>query len=231
MSSHQSPQATNLTLRQVLRHALISAGPSLAAYYGTRSCGAPELQALITATIVSGLQALYKVVRNRRFDVISSFLVLNFGLSLAIAIVTEDARMAQVSNTIPGIVLSLFFMGSALIGQPLTELVLAKVQPGRVEELMVKADWTDGDVRAYHRMHIRVSFWCGAISLLLSAISIVIIYSFSVDTAQVVNQVFSLATTIGLIVGIIMVIGGYPLRLAARQTSTLSSAMVDSPEM
>jgi cell division protein FtsW (lipid II flippase) len=55
--------------------------------------------------------------------------------------------------------------------------------------------------------------WCGVISLLLSAISIVIIYSFSVDIAQAVNQIFSLVTTMGLIIGIIVVIRRYLQRM------------------
>lgn len=57
---------------------------------------------MIAATVVSGIQVLVKVVQNRKFDVLSGFLMFNFGLSLIIALVTSDARMAQVSNTIPG---------------------------------------------------------------------------------------------------------------------------------
>ena len=62
-------------------------------------------------------------------------------------------------------------------------------------------------------MHVHVTLWCGVISLLLSAISIVIIYSFSVDVAQAVNQIFSLVTTIGLIIGMIVVIRRYLQRV------------------
>ncbi|SKS59087.1 Uncharacterised protein [Mycobacteroides abscessus subsp. abscessus] len=62
-------------------------------------------------------------------------------------------------------------------------------------------------------MHVQVTLWCGVISLLLSAISIVIIYSFSVDIAQAVNQIFSLVTTIGLIIGMIMFIRRYLRRV------------------
>jgi len=197
----------------VLRHALASAGPSLGTYYLLRAAGQPEIHALIAATVVSGIQVLFKVAKNRRFDVLSGFLMFNFGLSLVIALVTSDARMAQVSNTIPGILLSLFLIGSALVGKPLTELMIAKARPGRIDEIAAEHHWTDKDVTSYHRMHVQVTLWCGVISLLLSVISIVIIYSFSVDVAQAVNQIFSLVTTIGLIIGMIVVIRRYLQRV------------------
>ncbi|TDZ57630.1 hypothetical protein CCUG63695_04068 [Mycobacteroides franklinii] len=197
----------------MLRHALASAGPSLGTYYLLRAAGQPEIHALIAATVVSGIQVLFKVAKNRKFDVLSGFLMFNFGLSLVIALVTSDARMAQVSNTIPGILLSLFLIGSALVGKPLTELMIAKARPGRIDEIAAEHHWTDEDVTSYHRMHVHVTLWCGVISLLLSVISIVIIYSFSVDVAQAVNQIFSLVTTIGLIIGMIVVIRRYLQRV------------------
>ncbi len=197
----------------MLRHALASAGPSLGTYYLLRAAGQPEIHALIAATAVSGIQVLFKVAKNRKFDVLSGFLMFNFGLSLVIALVTSDARMAQVSNTIPGILLSLFLIGSALVGKPLTELMIAKARPGRIDEIAAEHHWTDRDFTSYHRMHVHVTLWCGVISLLLSVISIVIIYSFSVDVAQAVNQIFSLVTTIGLIIGMIMVIRRYLQRV------------------
>ncbi len=197
----------------MLRHALASVGPSLGTYYLLRAAGQPEIHALIAATVVSGIQVLFKVAKNRKFDVLSGFLMFNFGLSLVIALVTSDARMAQVSNTIPGILLSLFLIGSALVGKPLTELMIAKARPGRIDEIAAEHQWSDKDFTSYHRMHVHVTLWCGVISLLLSAISIVIIYSFSVDVAQAVNQIFSLVTTIGLIIGMIVVIRRYLQRV------------------
>ncbi|WP_078281185.1 VC0807 family protein [Mycobacteroides franklinii] len=209
----QPAENQKASARVVLRHALASAGPSLGTYYLLRAAGQPEIHALIAATAVSGIQVLFKVAKNRKFDVLSGFLMFNFGLSLVIALVTSDARMAQVSNTIPGILLSLFLIGSALVGKPLTELMIAKARPGRIDEIAAEHHWTDRDFTSYHRMHVHVTLWCGVISLLLSVISIVIIYSFSVDVAQAVNQIFSLVTTIGLIIGMIMVIRRYLQRV------------------
>ncbi|NGX10052.1 VC0807 family protein [Mycobacteroides franklinii] len=209
----QPAENQKASARVVLRHALASAGPSLGTYYLLRAAGQPEIHALIAATVVSGIQVLFKVAKNRKFDVLSGFLMFNFGLSLVIALVTSDARMAQVSNTIPGILLSLFLIGSALVGKPLTELMIAKARPGRIDEIAAEHHWSDKDFTSYHRMHVHVTLWCGVISLLLSAISIVIIYSFSVDVAQAVNQIFSLVTTIGLIIGMIVVIRRYLQRV------------------
>lgn len=216
----QTGETQKSSAREVLRQVLVSVGPSLGTYYAMRALGQPEIHALIAATVVSGLQVLVKVVKNRKFDVLSGFLMFNFGLSLVIALVTSDARMAQVSNTIPGILLSLFFIGSALVGKPLTELMIAKARPGRIEEIAAEHHWTEDNFRSYHRMHVHVSFWCGVISLLLAAISIAIIYSFSVDVAQAVNQIFSLVTTMGLIIGIIVVIRRYLQRMTYDSPAT-----------
>lgn len=209
----QTGETQKSSAREVLRQVLVSVGPSLGTYYALRAFGQPEIHALIAATVVSGIQVLVKVVKNRKFDVLSGFLMFNFGLSLVIALVTSDARMAQVSNTIPGILLSLFFIGSALIGKPLTELMIAKARPGRIEEIAAEHHWSEDNFRSYHRMHVHVTFWCGVISLALAAMSIVIIYSFSVDIAQAVNQIFSLVTTMGLIIGMIVVIRRYLQRV------------------
>lgn len=193
-------------VRTTLLHALVSVGPSLGTYYALRIAGQSEVHALIAATVVAGVQVLTKVVGNRKLDVISGFLMLNFGLSLVIAVATDDARTAQASNTIPGLLISVFFIGSALTGKPFTELVVDKVRPGRLDELAAEQNWTDEDFCTYHRMHKRVSLWAGVVSLMLSMMSLVIIYSFSVDVAQAVNQIYSLVTTTALIIGIIVVI-------------------------
>lgn len=220
VTSADTPQPESpATAGHVVRQALLDIGPSLGAYYGLRASGVSELHALIAATLVAAAQTLYKVIRNRKFDFISGFLMLNFGLSLIIAFTTNDPRMAQVSNTIPGVLLALFFIGSALFGKPFTELIVSKTRGDRIEQLMAEQNWTEADKRAYHRMHVTISFWFGVISLLLSVVSIAIIYSFSVDVAQGINQIFSLVTTIGLIIGMIVVVRRYLGRLAQGRAS------------
>lgn len=199
-----------------MRHTLLTVAAPLATYYGMRAFGQPELHALIAATVISGIQVLVTVVRNRRLDLVSAFLLMNFGLSLLVAVATNDARTAQASNTIPGIVLSLFFIASSVFGTPLTEVLVETFRPGRVAQLRAEYGWTDAQMLAYRRMHRRLSFCCGVISAIFSAISLAIIFSFTVDIAQGANQVFSLVSTAALVIGIVVVVRRQLRRLAVQ---------------
>lgn len=204
----------------------MSIGPSLGVFYGMRLIGQPELAALIAATVVAGAQVLVKVIRSRTFDLLSGFLLANFGLSLIVALVTGDPRVAQVSNTIPGVVLALFFCGSAVVGRPLTESLVERLRPGRIAQLSAEQAWSPRSQRAYHRMHLHLSFWCGIVNLLVAGLAVAVIYNFSADIAQAVNQVVSLVSTCALIIGIVVVIRRYlhRLGLSARLADGAGSA-------
>ncbi len=195
---------------------LVSIGPSLGVFYGMRLIGQPDLAALIAGTAVAGVQVLVKVVRSRRFDVLSGFLLANFGLSLIVAVVSGDPRVTQVSNIIPGVVLALFFCGSAVAGRPLTESILDRVRPGRIAQLSAEQAWTPNTRRAYHRMHLHLSFWCGIVNLLVAGSAVAVIYNFSADVAQAVNQAVSLVSTFGLVIGIVVAIRRQLHRLGLR---------------
>lgn len=178
-----------------------------------RLIGQSELVALIAGTVVAGAQVLVKVVRSRRFDLLSGFLLANFGLSLIVAVVSGDPRVAQVSNIIPTVVVALFFCGSVILGRPLTESIVDRVRPGRIAQLSAEQAWTPRTRRAYHRMHLRLSFWCGIVNLLVAGLAVAVIYNFSADVAQAVNQAVSLVSTFALIIGIVVVIRRYLHRL------------------
>lgn len=195
--------------RQLLIEGALNVGPALCAYFGSRLLGFDELHALMVATGVSGGQALVKMAWKRALDPVGLLVVPIFGISLIIAMLTRDPRLSQVTNEVPGMLLGSYFLVSALIGKPLTELLVTKLWPGGVEKVREEQGWTDADDRSYHRMHGHVSFWCGVFSLVFSGLMVVIIYNFSVDVVQAVNPVVSMITTGGLILGVVVAIRLY----------------------
>ncbi|WP_078325991.1 VC0807 family protein [Mycobacteroides salmoniphilum] len=209
LTAEQSETESGISPRQLVIEGLLNVGPALCAYFGLRLAGFSELHALMAATAVSATQALVKMAWKRALDPVSLLVVPIFGVSLIMAWLTRDPRLSQVTNEVPGMLLATYFLVSALIGKPLTELLVTKLWPGGVEKLAEEQGWTDEDQRSYHRLHVYVSFWCGIFSLLFCALMVVIIYTFSVDIVQAVNPVVSMLTTGGLIVGVVVAIRMY----------------------
>lgn len=180
-------------MRPLLRKVLFDVAPSLLAYYGLRACGVSEYLALLTATIVAGVKVVYDAVRARRLDPFAGYLMLNFGLSLAVGLATSDARMLMAGNALVGCIGALIFLGSCVVGRPLTQVVAERTQPAGEEP-------QPGAEAYQRRVHVALSAIWG-IGLLVSTIaSLAIIFSLSVDVAKGMDTVVSLAFTAVLLV-------------------------------
>ena len=113
----------------VLRTVLLDVAPPLVGYYGLRACGASEYVALLTATVLSGLKVTHDAVKARRLDPFACYLLLTFGLSLAVALATTDPKLILAGNTMVNGIGGLLFLGSCIIGTPLTQVVAERVKP------------------------------------------------------------------------------------------------------
>lgn len=115
----------------VLRIVLLDVAPTLVGYYGLRALGASEYVALLTATVLSGLKVTSDAVKARRLDPFACYLLLTFGLSLAVALITTDPKLILAGNTMVNGIGGVLFLGSCVIGTPLTQVVGRTVQSGR----------------------------------------------------------------------------------------------------
>jgi hypothetical protein len=170
----------------VLRGILLDVAPPLIAYYGLRALGASEYVALLSATVLAGVKVSYDAIRAGRLDPFAGYLMLNFGLSLAVGLATSNARMLMAGDTLVGGIGALVFLGSCVIGKPLTQVVSERMhhdddapEPG--EEAFV------------HRVHVQLSAMWGIGLLVGMLISLAIIFSLSIDVAKGVNTVVSLS--------------------------------------
>jgi len=165
---------------------LLDVAPSLVAYYGLRAAGTSEYVALLSATVLSGLRVVYGVVRSRRLDPFAWYLLLTFGLSLVVGLSTTDPRLILVGNTLVNGLGGLIFLGSCVIGTPLTQVVGDRYRgPDSEESDPVEA-------RRRRHIHVQLSAMWGIGLLLEVAVRLVVIANVSVDVANGVNSAITL---------------------------------------
>jgi hypothetical protein len=175
-------------MRPIIRGILLDIAPPLIAYYGLRAAGASEYAALLTATVLAGSKVAYDAIRTRQLDPFAGYLMLNFGLSLAVGLSTSDARLLLAGTTLVGGIGGLVFLGSCVIGTPLTQVVSERVQTG-------EQDTSVAAVSYRRRVHILLSAMWGAGLIVCTGVQLALIFATSVDVANALASAFSLATT------------------------------------
>jgi hypothetical protein len=182
-----------------MRGILLDIAPPLIAYYGLRAAGVSEYIALLTATVLAGIKVSYDAIKARRLDPFAAYLMLNFGLSLAVGLATHDARMLMAGNTLVGGIGALVFLGSCFIGTPLTQIIAERVR------VISEDNPEPGEAEFKRRLNVSLSAMWGIGLLIGMLISLAIIFSLSVDVANGVNTIVSLAFTALLMVATIVV--------------------------
>jgi hypothetical protein len=186
--------------RAMITSILLDVAPPLIGYYGLRAAGASEYVALLTATVASGLKVGYDAVKARRLDPFAGYLMLTFGLSLAVAMATTDPKLILSGNTIVNGISGLIFLGSCLVGRPLTQVVAERFRQHEPEH--------DPDAERYRRRtHILLSAMWGLGLLIEVGIRLAVIARLSVDVANGVTSIVSWVT-VGLLMVATFVIGG-----------------------
>jgi uncharacterized membrane protein len=186
-------------MRPMFQTILLDVAPPLVAYYGLRAAGASEYVALLSATVLSGLRVVYGVVKSRRLDPFAAYLLLTFGLSLAVGLATTDPKMILVGNTFVNGLGGLIFLGSCITGTPMTQVV---------GERFGKPDDEEDPAEALRRrrVHVQLSAMWGIGLLIEVAIRLVVIANLSVDAANGVNSAITLPV-LGLLVLATVVVG------------------------
>lgn len=185
-------------MRPLFQTILLDVAPPLVAYYGLRAAGVSEYIALLSATVVSGLRVLYGIVKTRQLDPFAAYLLLTFGLSLAVGLSTDDPKLILIGNTLVNGIGGLIFLGSCVVGTPLTQVVSERFGPPEDEDDAAKA--------RRRRVHIRLSAMWGIGLLVEVAIRLVVIAHYSVDVANGLSSAITLPV-IGLLVLATVVVG------------------------
>ncbi|CAN5221794.1 hypothetical protein BH09ACT8_BH09ACT8_24190 [soil metagenome] len=201
--------AVSSSVRPVLQTVLVDVAPPLVAYYGLRAAGASEYLALLSATVISGARVLYSVLRSRRLDPFAAYLLLTFGLSLAVGLTSHDPKTILIGNTLVNGIGGLIFLGSCVIGTPLTQVV--------GERFRKSGEEPPADAHRLRRIHVQLSAMWGIGLLLEVAVRLVVIANASVDVANGVNSAITLPVVGFLVLATMVVIR----RNAGEQTAPL----------
>jgi len=185
------------TKRRAIIRTVLEVGTPLVAFYGLRATGHSEYCALLAATIVAGIPVAYGLVKARRLDPYSGYLMLMFGLTLAVALMTTDPRLVLAGQTLVGGVAAAVFLASCAIGKPMTQFVAARFMP-TTTSLTPTA--------ALHALHTRLSGVVGVGLVLQVAVLLGIIFTFPFDVANgLVNVVGSVVVlAIGAVVALMV---------------------------
>ncbi|WP_071288768.1 VC0807 family protein [Mycolicibacterium llatzerense] len=183
--------------RRAIIRTVLEVGTPLVAFYGLRATGQSEYFALLAATIVAGIPVGYGLVKARQLDPYSGYLMLMFGLTLAVALMTTDPRLVLAGQTLVGGAAAAVFLASCLVGKPMTQFVAARFMPAATEHT---------PTAALHALHIRLSAVVGVGLVIQVAILLGIIFTFPFDVANgLVNVVGSVVVLgIGAVVAVMV---------------------------
>jgi hypothetical protein len=107
------------SLRATLVPLVWEVGLPLLAYFGLRWLGASAFPALLGGSVTALVRVLYVVARTRRVDVFAAFMVVVFGVGVALAFVTGDPKFLLVKESFGTMVAGLLLLGSCVFGRPL----------------------------------------------------------------------------------------------------------------
>ena len=170
-------------------------GLSLVAYYGLRAMGASPYVALLGGTLTAGLRIIYVWLRTRHFDGFAAFMMADFGVGLAFALVSGDARFLVAKDSFSTGLVGLIFLASCGIGRPVGWHAATRYQPAARPELERLWDTEPAFRRAFRILTLG---W-GAGLLAESVVRVVVAYTLPVDAAAGLSQVLRIVTT-GLLV-------------------------------
>lgn len=159
-------------------------GLSLVAYYGLRALGASPYVALLGGTVTAGLRIAYVWLRTRRFDGFAAFMLAEFGVGLAFALLSGDARFLVAKESFSTAVAGLIFLGTCVVGRPMIWHGAARFRPGGRGELERLWRHSPGFRRTFRMLTVG---W-GVGMLVEAAARVVIAYTLPVDTAAGLSQ-------------------------------------------
>ena len=208
LENPSAPVGHTAKRRAIIRTVVEVAAP-LIAYYGLRAAGNSEYVALLAATVVAGLPVAYGLATTRRVYPYAGYLMLMFGMTLTVALVTTDPQLILAGQTLVGAAAAMVFLFSCVIGEPMTRFV--------AERFMPADDPMSVTVQA---LHTRLSMVVGVGMLAQVAICLAIIFSQPFDVANgLVNLVGYLA---------VLLIGGV-IMLMVRRRKVSAFACVGAP--
>lgn len=175
--------------RRMVASLVWDVGPSVAVYYGARALGCSEYVSLLAGTLAAAARLAWVAVRDRCVDPFAMFLMILFGVGLALTFVTGDARFILVKDSLTSFLAGLFFLGSCAVRRPLTYYAAQRFT-GPVGQAELRAKYADPVVR--RRFFISSLVW-GAGLAVESLLRIPMVFVLPIDVAVAASNVLMIA--------------------------------------
>lgn len=153
--------------------------PAVVAYYGARALGLSEYAALLAGTGASAGRLLWVAGRDRRVEPFATFLMVLFGVGLALTFVTGDARFVLVKDSATSFLAGLFFLGSCALRRPLTYYAAQRFAGPDAQDT-VRAKFADPATR--RRFYLTSLVWGGGL-IIESSLRIPLVFLLPIDAA------------------------------------------------
>ncbi|GHF70131.1 hypothetical protein FHX82_005639 [Amycolatopsis bartoniae] len=182
--------------RTLISTLALDVGLPVAAYFVAELAGASSYQALLTGTLVAGVRVLWVVARQRRIEPFALFLLVLFGVGLALAFVSGDARLLLAKDAATSLLAGLVMAGSCLVRKPFAYYAAERMarSAGRIDQFRATANAPGERAHWY-----RVSLVWGVGLLVDSLVRVAAIYLLPVDLAANLSQVLMVAVYAGLV--------------------------------
>lgn len=175
----------------------------LAAYFALHWAGYSDFAALLAGALVSGAMVIYQVIKARRIDALSAIILVGFAFGLVASFISGDARLMIVRDSISTAAIGLAFLGSALIGKPLTYGAALKAFAASDPAKAAAMQESYRTVPAVRKIHLALASVWGVGLLAEAGVRVVLAYQLPVHTMAWLSTVLMIGTfgTLFLITG------------------------------
>lgn len=169
-------------------------GLPLVGYYVLHLLGASDWVALLVAAIAAGLRLVWVALRSRRITWFAAVMLGMFALGVALAFTSDDPRFLLLSDSFTTMMVALAFLGSLLVGKPLT---LSAYQTWKPREA-AKMDRYYGTNPVVRRL-FRVSAVVWGLGLgIESVVRIPLVYALPIEVMVGLSTALLVLTNVGL---------------------------------
>ncbi len=186
----QANKSRTSRLPAMLGTLFLDAGLSIFTYLGLHWAGRSDYVALLAATVVAGLRALYVILRRREVDAFSIFMLFSFALGLGLSFLTGSARFLLIKESFGTAASGLIFLITCLVGKPLMFYASQRFSAPTAEE---REEWNRlWPVNpGFRRMFIVMSVVWGVVFLLEAALRVPLVFVVPVPVMATLSPILT----------------------------------------
>lgn len=196
----RTPQQKRTAVRRHLLRQLLELAIPLGGYYVLRAAGVnPWLAMVAPALLIAGLLA-YRVIRQRRVDMVALFTLTLIVVGTVMTLVTGDPRTLMVRDSWILGLLGLWVLATLCTQNPFMRIAartIVTVKIGEEGHRQWDARW-DNDSRFRHQLRVLTAVW-GTAFVLDALVRVLLAYTLPIDSVPLVSTLQWLVVLAGLI--------------------------------